>query len=401
MHIRSHIILTSLIITTGLLAACGPTAVLDTVPEDPWGRVIVGSSDTIQIAVALNVIGEGTEREALEQLRGAEMAIADQGRVAGRPVELITVRTQCTVEASRDAAAEIAANRQIVAVIGPSCATSCAATGQIYDEAHFTAISPGCSATSLTDQVAHYEAFMRTIYDDTLEAEVAARFAYHELGARRVAVVHDDTAETADIVDAFEAIFGSLGGEIVLRQPSEQGAQSVRPALLAVREVDPDLIYAPLVPEDAVRLSLQRNGAGLGDVPVLGGRHYWSTWYLEEAGYTADRVYATGPLIDIRAYEELAERYTREYEEPPTSPMFAYAYDATQLLLGAIERVGVSTADNNFVIGRQALRDELYSTATFDGVTGTLTCNTWGECGARNVAVAQVQNEQWVVIYSP
>ncbi|MFP5239355.1 MAG: ABC transporter substrate-binding protein, partial [Acidobacteriota bacterium] len=31
-------------------------------------------------------------------------------------------------------------------------------------------------------------------------------------------------------------------------------------------------------------------------------------------------------------------------------------------------------------VGRQALRDALYATTGFKGVTGTLTCNEFGDC---------------------
>ena len=37
-------------------------------------------------------------------------------------------------------------------------------------------------------------------------------------------------------------------------------------------------------------------------------------------------------------------------------------------------------ADGSLVIGRQALRDALYATKDFDGITGKLTCNENGDC---------------------
>jgi branched-chain amino acid transport system substrate-binding protein len=33
-------------------------------------------------------------------------------------------------------------------------------------------------------------------------------------------------------------------------------------------------------------------------------------------------------------------------------------------------------------IGRQALRDALYATAGYQGLTGSITCDQYGDCGA-------------------
>ena len=43
-------------------------------------------------------------------------------------------------------------------------------------------------------------------------------------------------------------------------------------------------------------------------------------------------------------------------------------------------------------IGRQALRDAIYATKDFQGITGTLTCSENGDCGAPVIAVYQVVN---------
>ena len=41
-------------------------------------------------------------------------------------------------------------------------------------------------------------------------------------------------------------------------------------------------------------------------------------------------------------------------------------------------------------IPRQALRDALFATKDFDGITGTLSCSPTGDCGAPVIAVYQI-----------
>ncbi len=50
------------------------------------------------------------------------------------------------------------------------------------------------------------------------------------------------------------------------------------------------------------------------------------------------------------------------------------------MLLDAIERVAVQEGDGTLHIGRQALRDALYATVDFEGVTGRIRCDAFGDC---------------------
>ena len=49
-------------------------------------------------------------------------------------------------------------------------------------------------------------------------------------------------------------------------------------------------------------------------------------------------------------------------------------------ILDAIEYVGVAKKAK-LQIGRQALRDALYATSGFEGASGTITCDEFGDCG--------------------
>jgi hypothetical protein len=67
------------------------------------------------------------------------------------------------------------------------------------------------------------------------------------------------------------------------------------------------------------------------------------------------------------------------------------------MVLSAIEQVAIIQTDGTVNIGRQALRDTLYATQDFDGITGNLNCNEFGDCAAQNsIAIFQVQNGEFV-----
>ena len=80
-------------------------------------------------------------------------------------------------------------------------------------------------------------------------------------------------------------------------------------------------------------------------------------------------------------YNAFISRYEATYQEPPIPIYTATTYDAANLLLSAVESIAVQEQDGTLHVGRQALRDALYTTTGFPGLTGSLTCSRYGDCG--------------------
>ena len=73
----------------------------------------------------------------------------------------------------------------------------------------------------------------------------------------------------------------------------------------------------------------------------------------------------------------------------PPSALFDYTLQKWGTFFACIESVGVD--DNGTLhIGRQAMRDCLYATSGFSGITGTLTCDANGDCADPKIAVQQI-----------
>jgi branched-chain amino acid transport system substrate-binding protein len=62
------------------------------------------------------------------------------------------------------------------------------------------------------------------------------------------------------------------------------------------------------------------------------------------------------------------------------------------MLFDAIEAVAVQDTAGTMHIGRQALRDALYTTAGFQGLTGSLTCDEYGDCGVARFHVVRLDD---------
>ena len=65
------------------------------------------------------------------------------------------------------------------------------------------------------------------------------------------------------------------------------------------------------------------------------------------------------------------------------------------MIKAAIEKVAVVDKDGTIHIGRQALRDAMYATKDYKGLTGTLTCSPTGDCANPVIGVYEYHKGQY------
>ena len=82
------------------------------------------------------------------------------------------------------------------------------------------------------------------------------------------------------------------------------------------------------------------------------------------------------------AIEALSQKYIKRYNIPPETFYYVTAYDAATLFcLKVLKKLPFYGHQSGALyIGRQALRDTLYNTMNFKGMSGTLTCDAFGDC---------------------
>ncbi|TEU10116.1 MAG: hypothetical protein E3J21_27160 [Anaerolineales bacterium] len=87
--------------------------------------------------------------------------------------------------------------------------------------------------------------------------------------------------------------------------------------------------------------------------------------------------------VNTGVYQDFARRYQGRYGQSLDSVesgfYAAYAYDATVILIKAIEIVAVVDEAGNLVIGRQALANAVRATPGHQGVTGIISFDKRGD----------------------
>jgi branched-chain amino acid transport system substrate-binding protein len=399
---RTFALFTVLVIAGMVLAACAPAATTvapaptsagpaPTTPPEPAafectdaiGCVDIAPGDPIHLAWAQVVSGPNAELG--EDARGGtEIAIDDVGgELLGHPISWTGEDTGCNPEGGQAAGTKLAADPTIVAIFGTTCSSEARAAMPSISEAGMVMISAANTNPDLTnpDHPDHWPGYLRTAHNDNFQGALAAEFAYNELGVTTAATVHDGSPYAESLQRVFAEEFAALGGTITAQEAIAPEDTDLTGVLTSIAADSPALIYYPIFQPAGGFFTAQAKGTpGLEDTVLMAADGLFSNTFAANAGPAAIGMYMSGPYVAGDAYQELLAKWEAKYGGKPPSGYHAFAYDAGNMVFQAIEAVAVVDADGTLHIGRQALRDAMYATTDYPGLTGTLSCDANGDC---------------------
>jgi branched-chain amino acid transport system substrate-binding protein len=324
-------------------------------------------------------------------LDAIEMALEDYGAVKGHAISHISEDEGCRDEKGYAAAQRIVANPQIVAVVGTSCSAAADAAIPHLTQAGLTMVSPTNTDPRLTagNRNPNYAGYLRTAHNDKLQGALAAHYAFDELGSRRAITISNGSVYAESLQLAFAEAFRKLGGQIITQESIEMGQADMRPLLTTLASTPPDVLYYPVFTAEAISITLQvrfpnvggeNRGGGLDQTVLMMANSAFKVAFVKSVGEAGIGSYITAPFVGGSEYDAFIERYGEKYGPPLAGGSHAHAYDGMMLILQALEQVAIEERDGTLYLGRQALRHALLTTEDFNGLTGTLNCNTTGDC---------------------
>jgi branched-chain amino acid transport system substrate-binding protein len=364
-------------------------------PADDLGTIEIAAGDPIHIAY-WGVLSGADSTLGEDSKRGVEVAIDDKGgKLLDHDIQLTTEDGQCTPEGGATAAQKLASDTTIVGLIGSACSDETVGGIQTLSEAGLTTISPSNTRPALTaeDRDATYAGYARTAHSDAFQGKAVAEWAYNEKGVRKAATIHDGSAYAEALQGVFADEFKALGGEIVAQEAVSKQQTDMSPALTAVGASSPELLYFPVFVAEGGYLAAQARGTtGLENAILIGSDGMFSPDFVTAAGPAAEGMFLSSPNFSAfqTAYADFLTKHQEKYGEAPLSAFHAHAYDATNILFSAIEKVAVQNADGSLTIPKGALRAAVFATKDHAGLTGTLSCSPTGDCGAPLIAVYEL-----------
>jgi branched-chain amino acid transport system substrate-binding protein len=385
-------VLTILVVCIALIGFVAVNASAQFKYEDKLGVVKIKKGEPIHIGTWFVVAGPdatlGTDTQ-----RGVELALDDRGgKVLGHSVKISVQDTGCAAEGGQAAATKIAADPTIVAAIGSNCSSAARAGVPILWKAGVVTVSPSNTAPLLTapDRGPDFDGYLRTCHNDKVQGAVAAEFALNQLKVKSAATIHDGSVYAEQLAQVFADTFKKMGGTITSMEAVSPTDTDMRPVLTKIATAKPEFIYYPIFTASGGHITRQsKEVAGLEKVHLMAADGCFSPDFYKAAGEAAVNMFHSSPDFSAFAagYSSFLDKHQKKYGEKPLAPFHAHAYDAAMMVFNAIEKVGKTAPDGTLHIGRQQLRDALYATKGYQGITGTINCDEYGDCADPHIAV--------------
>jgi len=374
-----------------------------------FGCVEVGAGEPIKIA-AEQTLTTPDAPLGNDQVNGLKLAIdyldgaldGVPGQLLGHDVELIEADETCSAEGGTAAATELAADPNLVSVFGTTCTSAALGTSDaILGAKGILLISGSNTNPNLTAEGVHNDFYLRTAHNDKIQGAIVAEYVYNELGARTAATINDESPYADALAAVFRSVFESLGGEITTFEAVQSTDTEFKPVLTSIAQGKPDVLYYPDFAQVCGLVTAQaREVAGLKDTILMGSDGCASADALELAGDALDGWYRSGP--DTSAFKqgdfyqnEMLPAYLEQFGvEAPLSVFHAHIWDAFYIWKAALDQVAVQNDDGSLTIPRTALKDAVYATSGYQGLTGTITCTPLGDC-ATDVIIGIFLGPDW------
>lgn len=378
------------------LSACGTRG------EEPGtgGTGGDGAKKTVKIGVIaplsgdLSALGKGIQHSVELAVKQANEANA----IPGWDIKVEPVDDEGKADVGKNGATKLAADDAVGGVVGNLNSSVSQQTQPVFAAANIVQVSPANTGPSLTrgadGNTRPYKTFFRTCTTDITQGGFAAKFLLDQ-GIKSVATVHDKKTYGQGLVQYFTEAFKKGGGTVVAAETINPDESNYAPVVSKIAPAKPQAVYYGGEYPQAGPLSQQMKAAGL-NVPLMGGDGIYDPTFIQLAGATSNGDLATSvgePTENTEAGKKFLADYEAAKFAEPSAAYGGYSYDAAKAI---IEGLKVALKDAKDVkSARQAIVDAV-GKVSFDGVTGKVGFDEFGDTKVKVISAYKVEGGKWV-----
>lgn len=345
-------------IASMVLAACAPAG--------------SGGAATIKIGLAAPLSGQ-VPTFGLSTKEGAELAVKEwnaKGGVLGKKIELIVGDSQCSADPAVNAVNKLIDQDKVKYLVGEVCSSASIPISEIVNQKQVVQISPTSTNPAVTvDKDGKTKPFtFRACFIDPFQGLVMAKFAMAK-GYKSAFIMFDQGNDyVRGLAEAFEKAWTENGGQIVGKESYTAQDTDFSAILTKVADSKAEVLFLPDYYNIVNLVGAQAKDKGV--TAVMMGGDGWDSADLDvkaaDGGFYSNH-YDPGDTRPIVA--EWLKKYGAEYKdangkEKVPDALATLAYDATNLLLAAIEKAG---ADDTTKVA------EALAGITWEAVSGKVT----------------------------
>lgn len=277
----------------------------------------------------------------------------------------------------------------------------------VTNEAGLAMISPANTAVALSkESPANPEGYpdvlyasgkrnyMRLVPADDIQGGASANFAYNNLEARKVYVLHDNQTYGLGVAQVFNDTFLELGGEVLGFEAFDPNAPEYQALMTKIAAEQPDLVYLGAIVNLNASKLLQdmRIQMPVDQVDFMGPDGLINQEFIDGAGGAADGAYITFgglPPTELESMGGLAKAWYDGMVDRVGHVPDAYSVYAFECAIVSAQSIDVVGEKD-----RAAILDQMFGTEGFRGLIGTWSFSETGDTTASTISLNQVQDGQ-------
>mgnify|MGYP001064109687 CR=1 FL=1 len=272
-----------------------------------------------------------------------------------------------------NAALKLITQDKVLAIIGPLTSKVAIPVSEIVNSNKIPMITGTATNPKVTVSDGKRKKYVfRACFIDPFQGQVAANFALKDLKAETAAVLYDVGNDySKGLAEFFKKTF-EKGGKIVAFESYQKDDVDFSALITKIAIKKPDVIFIPDYYNKVALIAKQIREKGLKST-LLGGDGWDSPDLLKIGGDAVVGSYYTNHYSPDRK-DPVAEAFINKYKQKHGNvpdALGALAYDATMILLNALDRAAKPTPEE--------ILKEIEKTKNHKGVTGTITFNKDGD----------------------
>ncbi|MCX5402422.1 ABC transporter substrate-binding protein [Streptomyces sp. NBC_00335] len=366
--------------------------------------VVIGVDAPLSGGGDLSAMGVGMKNSADLAVRTSNRT----GHVPGVNFEIKALDDEATPAKGGPNATQFVDDEKVLGVVGPLTSGVAKTMAQPLGQANLVNVSPSNTDPVLTlgpdwakgSKSRPYKTYFRTVATDVDQGPFAARYLHGEAGKRKLYVIGDGSAYGTGLASGFGSAFAKLGGTVVGTDQIDPAQDDFSYLAPQIRASGADAVYFGGYYDAAGPLSQQLKQAGVS-VPLMGGDGMFDQQFLT-TNTKAEGDLATGlgvPTEGLAKGQDFLDRYQEAGYSEAAGSYGPSAYDATWAVIEAVKAL---VEDNGGALpaGARAKMSQAVSGLAFDGVTGRVAFDEYGDTVNRQLTVYSVKGGSWTTVKS-
>ncbi|MGW1723806.1 branched-chain amino acid ABC transporter substrate-binding protein [Streptomyces sp. NPDC002306] len=403
MRQRSLIAITAALSAGALtLTACGSRDSGDK-SSDSGGTVVTIGVDA-PLTGDLSALGLGIRNSVDLAAKTAN----DKKYVEGVTFKVVSKDDQAQPSAGQQNATALVADKSVIGVVGPLNSSVAESMQKVFDDAKLVEVSPANTNPALTQgtnwatsKARTYKSYFRTATTDAIQGPFAAQYVYNDAKKKKVFVIDDKKTYGAGLAGTFTEEFKKLGGTVVGTQHINPESKDFSAVATEVKNSGAEAVYYGGEYPQAGPLSKQIKASG-AKIPLIGGDGIYADDYIKLAGASATGDLSTSvgaPVETLDSAKEFVANYAKGGYKEAYGAYGGYSYDSAWSIIEAVKKV-VDDNGGKLPDDARAKVTAAVQNVSFEGVTGKVSFDEFGDATNKQLTVYAVENGAWKAVKS-